>query len=289
LATQNRLRLLAVLAHPDDESFGPGGTLARYAQQGVEVHLICATYGEAGEVPENFAKDHDSIADLRKTELNCAASILGLAGVHFLGYRDSGMPGTAENKHPSALVNAALDEVAAKVTYLIRQLRPQVIITFDPIGGYRHPDHIAINKATVKAFHAAGDPAQYPDDQDLYQPEKLYYSTFSRNFLRVMIFLMPILGLDPRRWGRNQDIDLIEIASHRFPIHASIDIRAVADLKDRASKCHASQLDGGPPTNGVMRWLLRLSGGNETFMRAHPPAPPGLREKDLFDGISTNA
>jgi LmbE family N-acetylglucosaminyl deacetylase len=112
--TQNR-KLLVVLAHPDDETFGMGGTLALYAQQGVEVHLVCATRGEVGEVEPERLEGFDSIGALREHELCCAADVLGLRKVHFLGYRDSGMPGTADNQNPQALVQAPVEQVAAQV------------------------------------------------------------------------------------------------------------------------------------------------------------------------------
>ena len=150
--------ILAVLAHPDDESFGMGGTLALYASRGVQVHLVCATRGEVGEVSPNLLKGFESIAKLRESELRCAAGVLGLSGVHFLDYRDSGMPGSPDNSHPQALAAQPLDTVAAQVVWYIRTLKPQVVLTFDPIGGYRHPDHIAIQRATVRAFEQAGNP-----------------------------------------------------------------------------------------------------------------------------------
>jgi LmbE family N-acetylglucosaminyl deacetylase len=276
-------RLLAVLAHPDDESFGPGGTLALYARRGVEVHLVCATRGEVGTVSEELLAGHASVGALRENELRCAAGHLGLTGVHFLGFRDSGMPGSEDNRHPEALAAAPLDEVAAQVTQLIRRLRPQVVITFDPIGGYRHPDHIAIHRATLEAFEASGDPARFPDRGPAYQPLKLYYHTFGRRFLRLAVRAMPLLGRDPHRFGRNGDIDLAEIATYDFHLHAFIDFRQVAEAKARAGACHASQ--GGPPTSGLMGLFFRLAGGSETFTRAYPPPTPGLRETDLFEGV----
>lgn len=276
-------RLLAVLAHPDDESFGPGGTLALYARHGVEVHLACATRGEVGMVSEELLAGHADVGSLREHELRCAAGHLGLSGVHFLGYRDSGMPGSEDNRHPRALAAAPLDEVAAQVTNLIRRLRPQVVITFDPIGGYRHPDHIAIQRATLAAFEACGDPARYPDLWPAYCSHKLYYHTFSRRFLRLAVRVMPFFGRDPRRFGRNGDIDLADIATQDFPLHAFIDFREVAEAKAQAAACHASQ--GGPPTSGLLGWFFRLAGGNETFMRAYPPPTPGLHETDLFAGV----
>jgi LmbE family N-acetylglucosaminyl deacetylase len=277
-------RLLAVLAHPDDESFGPGGTLALYARRGVEVHLACATRGEVGMVSDELLAGHADVGALREHELRCAAGHLGLTGVHFLEYRDSGMPGSEDNHHPRALAAAPIDEVAAQVTQLIRRLRPQVVITFDPIGGYRHPDHIAIHRATLAAFEDSGNPARFPDRGQAYQPLKLYYHTFGRRFLRLMVRAMPLFGRDPHRFGRNGDIDLAEIATQDFPLHAFIDFRQVADAKARAGACHASQ--DGPPTSGLMGLFFRLAGGSETFMRAYPPPPPGLRETDLFEGVS---
>ncbi len=137
------LTLLAALAHPDDESFGMGGTLALYAQRGVAVHLVCATRGEVGEVNSQRMNGYQSVGDLREAELRCAAGKLGLSGVHFLGYRDSGMTGSPDNYHPLALAAAPLDEVANKVTTIIRRLRPQVVVTFDPAGGYRHHERVS--------------------------------------------------------------------------------------------------------------------------------------------------
>jgi LmbE family N-acetylglucosaminyl deacetylase len=277
-------RLLAVLAHPDDESFGPGGTLALYARRGVGVHLVCATRGELGGAPEELLAGHADVAALREHELECAARELGLSGVHLLGYRDSGMPGSPDNQHPRALAAAPLDKVAAQVVHLIRQIRPQVVITFDPMGGYRHPDHIAIHRATLEAFRASGDPARYPGGSPTFHPDKLYYHTFDRRFLRLAVRVMRLFGRDPSRFGRNADIDLADIASQDFPSHARIDFREVAEVKSRAAACHASQ--GSPPTSGAMGLFFRLAGGSETFMRAFPPAPRGLRETDLFEGVA---
>ena len=279
--------LLAALAHPDDESFGAGGTLALYAQRGVQVHLVCATRGEAGQVSAECLQGFDSVADLRVSELRCAAGILGLAGVHFLDYRDSGMSGSSDNQHPQALAAAPVEEVAQRMVHFIRLLHPQVIITNDPIGGYKHPDHIAIHKATTKAFHLAGDPT-FVDVDGLppYQPQKLYYQVFSKGALRLAVKILPLLGRDPRHFGRNGDIDIQALVEEgNFPIHARIDFRTVAEKREAAAACHASQLDGSPPRRGLLGWIWRLFGDVEQYMRAYPPPEPGLREKDLFAGV----
>jgi LmbE family N-acetylglucosaminyl deacetylase len=197
------------------------------------------------------------------------------------------MPGTPANSHPEALAAQALETVVARVVHEIRRLRPQVVITFDPIGGYRHPDHIACHLATLEAFHAASDPARFPDDLPAYAPQKLYYHTFSRGLLRAAVRLMPLFGKDPRRFGRNADVDLASLAEVEFPVHARIDILPALRAREAASACHASQGGGGVgPVQQVLGRIFTLLGGYETYMRAYPPAPAGLREHDLFAGVS---
>src|SRR5512133_2062866 len=274
--------LLAVLAHPDDETFGTGGTLALYAQRGVDVYLVCGTRGEVGEMDPKYMRGFNSIAERREAELRCAAENLGLKGVYFMNYRDSGMPGSPDNSHSQALVAQPMEQVAADIVHYIRLLKPQVVITFDPIGGYRHPDHIAIQKATEKAFHAAGDANRFQGDLPAYSPAKLYFHTFPRGFLRLTIFFMRLVGKNPRKFGKNGDIDFQSIAEVRFPIHAEVDYREVADIRDEASACHASQ-GGAKITGGIMGWFRKISGISDQYMRAYPP-PGKKKEKDLFEG-----
>ncbi len=274
--------LLAVLAHPDDETFGTGGTLALYARRGVNVHLVCATRGEAGDVTPELLEGFDSIAQRREHELHCAAEVLGLAGVHFLDYRDSGMPGSPDNRHPRALAAAPVDEVAAKVAHIIRELHPQVVLTFDPIGGYKHPDHIASHQATVKAFYLAGQ-VDFEDGLPPYQPQKLYFHVMPKGMLRFAARLLPLLGMDMHHFGRNRDIDLAALVEEGdFPVHAEVDVSSVQELRDQATACHASQLDGGMRRGGLVSWMMRWFNRKEQYMRAYPPPVPGLLERDLF-------
>ncbi len=278
--------LLAVLAHPDDETFGMGGTLALYARRGVQVYLICATRGEVGQMDPALMAGFDSVGSRREMELRCAAETLGLAGVFFLGYRDSGMPGAADNSHPQALAAQPLDAVARRVAGYIRKLRPQVVLTFDPIGGYRHPDHIAIQRATELAFGLAAQ-ADFVDDekQAPFQAAKLYFHTIPRGFLRVMVRVLPLLGRNPRQFGENGDIDLVSIAEVDFPTHALVRYDPVVRVRDEASACHVSQ-GGQRMSGGVLGRLRRLAGATERFMRAFPPPKPGeQRERDLFAGL----
>jgi LmbE family N-acetylglucosaminyl deacetylase len=276
--------LLAVVAHPDDETFGMGGTLAFYANEGVEVNLICATKGEVGEVPTQMLEGYSSIGELREHELNCAANELGLAKVYFLGYRDSGMPGSPDNHHPQALAFASVNDVAKKIAFLIRKIKPQVVVTFDPIGGYNHPDHVAVHNACVLAFNMAGDNEIQLEKTPAFKPSKLYFHIFPRGLLKYLVKLMPLFGKDPSKFGKNGDIDLASIMSQDFPINARINYRKVAEKREKASACHASQ-GGGRQSGYFLTLILRLTSTNETFMRSFPPPVKGHIEKDLFEGI----
>lgn len=278
--------ILAVLAHPDDESFGMGGALALYARRGAEVYLVCATRGEAGGVPEEYMHGFQSVAERREAELRCAAEKLGLKGVFFLGYRDSGMPGSADNQHPDAQINHPVEEVAARVVKHIRELKPDLVLTFDPIGGYRHPDHIHIHQATVLAFERAADASFHPEAGLPFKPRALYFHVFPRRLLRVVVSLLPLFGRDPRRWGRNGDIDLQSIAEVHFPTHVRIDIRPVAGIKRQAGECHASQGGGTQMRRGLIGFIARFFGEHEDYMRAYPPVNGRERVRhDLFAGL----
>ena len=281
--TRTKKTILAVLAHPDDESFGMGGTLAYYASKGVEVHLVCATRGEAGTVDAEFMKGYKSIAELREAELRCAAKALGLKSVSYLGFRDSGMAGHKDNQHRNSLFKAPVDKVAEKIVAHIRRLRPQVVLTFDQVGGYHHPDHIAVNQATVRAFHAAGDAKKYPKAGKPYQPGKLYFNALNRRRLRHMVGMMRLTGKDPTKIGRNQDIDLTVLTRDKdTPAHVVINYRSVQDRKDKADACHASQQGGWGTHFSLLDFLSRLIGRKNVFTRAHPPTPDSYRANDLF-------
>lgn len=278
--------ILAVLAHPDDESFGMGGTLAYYARKGHDVYLVCATRGEAGMMDPEHLGNFKSIAEKREAELHCAAQTLGLKEVFFLDYRDSGMPGSEDNKHPNAQINHPVDEVAGEVVKYIRELKPVVVLTFDPIGGYRHPDHIHIQQATTMAFEKADNASFYPQAGSPFKPLALYYHVFPRWFLRVMTRIMPIFGLNPRKWGRNKDIDLKALADVHFHTHAKINIQPVAEIKREASACHASQ-GGIQMRRGLMGFIIKIFGEHEDFMRAYPPVNGKTKiARDLFESLA---
>jgi LmbE family N-acetylglucosaminyl deacetylase len=227
----------------------------------------------------------ESVAELREAELRCAAQHLGLQAVHFLGYRDSGMPGSSDNVHPDAQIAHPVAEVAGRIVKHIREFRPDVVLTFDPVGGYRHPDHIHIHQATTLAFEGAADPAFHPESGAPFQPAALFYHVFPHRFLRTLTRLMPFFGADPRRFGRNKDIDLQALTEFEFPVHVRIDTSTVAAAKAAAGACHASQ-GGIQMRRGLMGLVVRTIGGFESYMRAFPPVVGRFKVRhDLFEGI----
>ena len=279
-------RLLVAFAHPDDESFGPAGTVVHYASQGVAVHYVCATRGEAGDVDPSLLEGYNSLAELRTAELRCAARPLGLAELHILDYRDSGMENAPENQDPTSLMQAPLQEVAERITRLIRQIQPQVVLTHDPSGGYFHPDHVKMHQATTLAFHSAADPHRFPhqlaNGLDPFQPQKLYYVAFPRRLVKLAVRILPLFGQNPQAMGRNKDINIKRIAQVEQTVTTRIGIAPYFKARQQAARCHASQSSGSPSRFAFLgRWLLRF----DMFSRAVPPFEKGRVERDLFAGI----
>jgi LmbE family N-acetylglucosaminyl deacetylase len=280
-------RLLVAFAHPDDESFGPAGTIIHYASNGVAVHYVCATRGEAGDVDLELLDGYDSVADLRTAELQCAARFLGLAGLHILDYCDSGMENAPENQNSASLMQAPLEEVAEKITRLVREIQPQVVLTHDPTGGYFHPDHIKVHQAATLAFHAAGNPDRFPDQVANgllpYQPQKLYYTAFPRGLMKLLVRMLPLLGQNPEAFGRNKDINIKRIAEIDQAVTTKIETKPYYEARQQAARCHASQTggSGGRVTGLFLKWLSRA----DRFTRAVPPFENRKVERDLFAGL----
>lgn len=279
-------RMLISFAHPDDESFGMGGAIAYYVERGVEIYLICSTNGDAGTVDAEHMNGYQSIGELRLHELYCAAETLGIKEVIPFGYCDSGMMGSPDNDNPDCLWQADEDIVVGQIVREIRRLRPQVVITFDAYGGYGHPDHIFMHRTTTRAFHAAGDPAQYPD-QDLppYQPAKLYYTAFPRLPLKTMVWAARMRGEDPRRMGKNKDLDLQAALDNTMPTHARLNVANYQQAWDAAAGCHSSQ-QNIRQMNSIFGKVQRFVFRHQDFTRAWPePRKDEPVERDLFQGI----
>ncbi|PJF44696.1 MAG: GlcNAc-PI de-N-acetylase [Phototrophicales bacterium] len=278
-------RMLVALAHPDDESFGSGALLAKYTAEGTDVYYICATLGDRGTIAPEYLERYGSVAATRDAELNCAAEVLGLKHVYKFGYRDSGMMGSPDNDDPSCLWQADEDEVTERIVAVIREVKPQVVLTFDPFGAYGHPDHIYMHRVTTRAFHAAGDATQFPDAGPAYQPQKLYYTNISRAFIRVGIWNARLRFQNPRQLGVNKDIDLVQILDKVPPAHVRINVGPYMHIGEQASRCHASQ--GGGLRGFLPPRLRRILFRYQTLTRAFPPPPTDkIIEHDLFEGIT---
>lgn len=284
---QEKQRLLISFAHPDDESFGLGGLIGRYVAEGTDVYYLCATNGDVGTVNPEMLEGYNSIAERRLAELECASKVLGFKEVIKLGYKDSGMMNTEDNLHPDSLWykwGRQPEDVTQKVVKAIREIKPHVIITFNRYGGYGHPDHIAIQQATTEAFHLAGSPDYKTDSLAPYQPQKLYYASIPTFMVQIGILITRLQGKNPRRLGRNNDIDMVAILDHVEPIHTYIDITDYLDLWQEASACHVSQ--GGGRGGIIPSWLRRTFGVKQGFTRIYPiPMHNNVHEYDLFDGV----
>jgi LmbE family N-acetylglucosaminyl deacetylase len=278
-------RILAAFAHPDDECFGTGGTLAAHAREGAEVVLVCATRGEEGEIADPSLATPATLAEVREGELRCSADILGLSEVVILGYRDSGMAGTTANGNPNAYVNAPDEEVVARLVGIIRRLRPQVVLTFDPNGAYGHPDHIAIHRHTVAAFHAAADPHYRAGEDEPWQADRLFYTVVPRGTFLEFRARLAEIGAD------TSELDEFEEAGEGWPddeIHVTMDVSHTVDAKWDSLDCHRTQFGSGAFLRELPNATAKEVLSREHFFLAWPEPRPGTTYTTLFDGLRDN-
>jgi N-acetyl-1-D-myo-inositol-2-amino-2-deoxy-alpha-D-glucopyranoside deacetylase len=269
--------ILLCFAHPDDE-VGCAPLVARCVAEGARATLVCATNGDVGDVEEQYLRDYASIGALRLAELECAAQTIGFTEVVTFGYRDSGMMGSADNDHANSLWSAPLEEVTARVVEVMRRARPQVVITFNTFGAYGHPDHIKINQATLAAFQQLQAESEHP--------QKLYYTTGPQKLLRAGLVMMKLLRQNPRRAGKNHDVDFQAAVDAMTPITTKVPIAGYQAVLWAAMRCHASQIQQSAFADGVIRPLSRLFLRRTSLSRVYPePQRGALIERDLFAGV----
>ncbi|MFH8559188.1 mycothiol conjugate amidase Mca [Streptomyces celluloflavus] len=287
-----QLRLMAVHAHPDDESSKGAATMAKYVSEGVDVLVATCTGGERGSIlnPKLQGDPYieENIHEVRKREMDEARDILGVKQ-EWLGFVDSGLPeGDPLPPLPEGcFALQSVEEAAAPLVKLIREFKPQVITTYDENGGYPHPDHIMTHKITMVAFEAAGDPARYPEAGEPWQPQKLYYNQgFNRARTLALHEALLARGLDSpygewlTRW---KDFEPRERTLTTFVPCADF-----FEIRDKALIAHATQID---PDGGWFRVpmdLQREVWPTEEYELAKSLVDTSLPEDDLFAGIRNN-
>lgn len=266
-----KLKLMCILAHPDDESMGTGGILAKYAAEGVETYLVTATRGERGwfGASEDYPGEQ-ALGQIREAELLEAAEVLGLKEVNFLDYCDGEME------------NASFDEVIGKIVPHIRRVKPDVVVTMDQFGVYGHPDHIAMCQYATAAVMAAANIGYKPAEQDLpsHQVSKMYYMALTQATLEAFEVGFGELAMEVKGESRPA------FKWHDWAVTARIDATAYSARVWDAVACHRSQV----PAYGVLKDLPEhehgMMWGNQSYYRVFSLVNGGSRqETDLFEGL----
>jgi mycothiol S-conjugate amidase len=284
------LRLMAVHAHPDDESSKGAATLARYAAEGVEVTVATCTGGERGDVlnpalagDETLRRD---LASVRREEMSRAAQVLGVRQ-EWLGFVDSGMPETGPLP-AGCFALQTLEEAAAPLVSLVRQVRPHVLITYDENGGYPHPDHIMCHKVSVEAFDAAGDAQRYPELGLTWQPQKLYYQrAFSWPRTLAIHEAVVAAGLTSPfvSWLAERAEKAPAEGEAEPPLTTRVECAGYFGARDRALLCHATQIDPDGWFFSIPRELERAVWPTEDYQLVRSLVDAPLPEDDLFLGV----
>jgi mycothiol S-conjugate amidase len=280
--------LLAVHAHPDDESSKGAATIARYHDQGVHTVLVCCTGGEEGDIL-NPAMDRpevkENIAEYRRRELEAATRIIGYDEVVMLGYRDSGMPDSEANRHPESFAQAPLTEAVGRLVEVIRRVRPQVVVTYpEEQSRYPHPDHLRVHEISAVAFDAAADPEAHPEAGPPHAPAKMYYTVWSLARMKAIHEKHLELGLESpysdERWAR--------MLEQPLPVFSTtIDVSGYEDIRADALRAHATQVD---PTSrmwfGLPPEVQKAIPTTDDYQLARNRLGPlDVVEDDLFAGV----
>jgi LmbE family N-acetylglucosaminyl deacetylase len=271
------LTLMAVHAHPDDESSSTGGVLARYADEGIRTVVVTCTNGEFGDTldgvkPGEDGHEEQAVAQIRLAELREACKHLAVTDLELLGYHDSGMPDWEYKDRPDAFCNVPQDEVAGRIGALIERYRPQVVITYDDLGAYQHPDHLHASRCAQAAVAATGI------------PDKLYLTAMRRSDWRKLWDALREQGVDVPDVRQIDEQTLRQMQERESKITTNVDIRPVLERKHAALLSHHSQIQES--------WFSKIPPGltvevfgRESFIRAADRTGTPVPEDDLFAGI----
>src|SRR4051812_2258720 len=290
-------RLLLVHAHPDDETIGTGATMAKYAAEGALVTLVTCTLGEEGEILEpgleHLAADRDdALGQHRIQELAAACEAMGVRDHRFLGgpgrWRDSGMIDTAANERPECFWRADLDEAVRELVAIVREVRPQVVVTYDENGGYGHPDHIQANRVATAAFDKAGDPSYAEDLGIPWQPAKLYHTAMPKSVLQKGI--EQLRGSDAAEvFGGVEPADDLPFGVPDDVVTTAVDARDFLEHKTAAMRAHRTQIAVDGPFFALSNNIGQRAFGVEHFVlvRGDRGSSSGENgwEDDLFAGL----
>ncbi|MBA3368091.1 MAG: N-acetyl-1-D-myo-inositol-2-amino-2-deoxy-alpha-D-glucopyranoside deacetylase [Geodermatophilaceae bacterium] len=288
-------RVLFVHAHPDDETINNGATMARYAAQGIGVTLLTCTLGEEGEVlvPElaRLSVEHaDQLGGYRISELAAAMHELGVTDTRFLGgagrWRDSGMMGTSANEHPRAFWRADPDEICAAAVQVIRDVRPQILVTYDENGGYGHPDHIQAHRVAMAAFDAAADPEYRPDLGPAWSITKAYWCAIPISAMRAAVEAMRGAGED---FFDVTDPEDMPMGTPDELVTTAVDAREHLPAKMAAMRAHATQILVDGPFFALSNNIANQAFAVEYYQLVRgqrgPTGDPDGHEDDLFSGL----
>lgn len=265
--------LLLVHAHPDDEAISTGGVIMKAKAHGHRVVLVTATRGEAGEIYNMDPKEtRPRLAVIRSEELKAAGDVLGVDRIEFLGYRDSGMVDTPDNKDPRSFHQARLDEAAGRLAVFLREERPDIVVTYAEDGQYGHPDHIKAHFVTVAALDLL--------QKEGWSPAKLYYVAIPRSMMEEFAKQFP----DQAERQAKQNIRIIGTPDDL--VTTRIDVHDYVDLKRKAFEAHSSQNDPDSWFATMADQLLELALGTEYYQLARGKQGSELPESDLFAGIN---
>lgn len=293
---------MLVHAHPDDETIGTGVTMAKYVAEGAEVTLVTCTLGEEGEILldefAHFAADKDdSLGDHRLTELGAAMAELGVVDWRLLGgpgrFRDSGMVGTASNDNPDCFWRTDLLVAATELVRVIREVRPQVVVTYDDFGGYGHPDHIQAHRVTHYAVMLAASATFNAELGSPWQVTKIYWTAFPKSVIRAGIEAMQEAGAEHRETENGEsefasmDPDDIPFACDDELVTTTIVAPQFLPAKMAALRAHGTQVDVSGGFFALADNIGAEAFGTEFYRLAMGPTPSTQPETDLFSGIST--
>ncbi len=281
-------RLVFVHAHPDDEALGTGGVMARYAADGAHVCLVTCTNGELGEVAEvpelgTVEEITARLGEIRRDELREACRHLGEIDLRMLGYRDSGMEGTEGNADPRSFVNQVMDGPVRDVVAIIREVRPQILVTYNEYGFYGHPDHIRAHEVALEASRRAADGSFAPELGPPHEIAKIYYTAVAKSFFHMGRDLATQLGLDPDDFFSDEAIGTI--GTDDALITSWIDVSDQVDRKFAALEAHRTQRGTTEMFLQIPPELRAMALGMENYVLVSPTPAEGLRETDLFDGL----